>query len=1031
MSDLDNKSISGEKKENPDINYWRSFESLYKDPAVIEDTHHEFQKGVTDDFDLNKISGLSRRKFLTLVAASAALAGAGCSNYRDEGDIIPYNNKPESITLGQPNYYASTANGCRNGCGVLIKTREGRPIKVDGNPDHPVNKGKACAKCQASILNLYDPERLRNPLIKTKNGDQLKSTWQNIDDKISSLLSASGGKEIAVITHRIISPSTKKVMQDFQQKYPDTKIYSYELFNEDTRNNAWKKTHGADVFPLIKWNEAKIIVALEADFLGIGENKTENAILFSEGREVKNLDNFNRLYVVEGSLSVTGSNADYRIRLRPDAELEFVSAISHAVQGSGPNDPVLKSFADKYNIPLIKIKFMVDDLQKNKGKSIIYAGDTLPESVHIAVNKLNETLNNGSMYRTDSSKIYLQALSTTEEWESLIGRMNNGNIAAVIHFDSNPVYHLPDDYGYADALKKVPDVITLTENENESSAASNYILPINHPFESWGDFKTRTGFYSMRQPVISPLYNTRQKEAVLLLWSKGPNEKFNEDLFHNYLMKFWETEIYPGLNAELEFKKFWLSALHDGVVKSNDNPVSIGSFNNSISAENSGNKNSEYVINLRESYATGDGRFANNGWMQELPHPISKITWDNYAAISLSTAKELNINTTHDMNDVSYDMIEVSVNGRKLEIPAFVQPGAADKTITIEMGYGRRNVGVVGTGVGFNAGILISKNSGVSPWIYNGEVKKIDKTYKLVTNQEHHTFDVGITKDQVQKRGIIREGTVDEYKKNPHFLYGEENKHEEESLYYPHDYPDVKWAMAIDLNKCLGCGECVIACNAENNIPIVGKDQVGKGREMHWIRIDRYYSGTPDDPSVSTQVMLCQQCDHAPCENVCPVLATTHSPDGVNQMIYNRCVGTRYCSNNCPYKVRRFNFFNYRDHFKEKYQETDIFNLVYNPEVTVRSRGVMEKCTFCYQRVMAARSDAIRENRKVKGTDVKTACQEACSTNAIKFGDMNDKDSEFFKYRNHELGYYVLADLNVRPNVTYLAKLRNTHKEEV
>ena len=1030
MSDSGNKKNKEEKIEKPDVNYWKSFESLYDDPSVIEASRHEFQKGVTDDFDLKKSSGLSRRKFLTLVAASAALAGAGCSNYRDEGDIIPYNKKPESITLGKPDYYASVANGCQEGCGVLIKTREGRPIKVDGNPDHPVNQGKACAKCQSTILNLYDPERLRNPLIRTKDGNELKSTWQNVDDKIRKILGNAGNKEIAIISHRILSPSTKKVFQEFQQKYPSAKVYTYDLFNEDIRNAAWKKTHGADVFPLIKWDKAKIIVALESDFLGVGPNKTENTILFAKGREIKDLDNFNRLYVVEGSLSVTGSNADYRIKLRPDAVYELVQVLTQAVSGSGANDPVLKSFADKYEIPPVKLKYMTDDLLKNKGQSIIYAGDTLPEYVHIAVNRLNEALNNSSMYRTDTSKVYLQALSSREEWENLVGNMNNGNVAAVIHFDSNPVYHLPADFGYADAVKKVQDIITLVESRNESSAVSSYILPVNHPFEAWGDFKTRTGFYSMRQPVIAPLYNTRQKEAALLFWTKGSSEKFEENLFHNYLMNFWEKEIYPGLKSDLDFKTFWLSSLHDGIASSNDGPAGIGKFNSGAMPENTGDKKSGYVINFRESYSTGDGRFANNGWLQELPHPVSKITWDNYAAISLGTAKELNINATNEMHDSSYDMIEISVNGRKLEIPAFVQPGAADKTITIELGYGRSNVGVIGTGVGFDAGVLMSKMSGVSPWIYYGDVKKIDKTYMLATSQEHHTFDVGITKDQVQKRGIIREGTVEEYKKNPKFLRVD-NEQEEKSLYYPHEYPGVKWGMAVDLNKCLGCGECVIACGAENNVPIVGKEQVSKGREMHWIRIDRYYSGTPDDPMVSSQVMLCQQCDHAPCENVCPVLATTHSPDGLNQMIYNRCVGTRYCSNNCPYKVRRFNFFNFRDHFKEQYQQTDIFNLVYNPEVTVRSRGVMEKCTFCIQRIMNARSEAIAEGREVKGTDVKTACQEACSTNAIKFGDINDKNSEFFKYRNHELGYYVLADLNVRPNVTYIAKLRNTHKEEV
>jgi MoCo/4Fe-4S cofactor protein with predicted Tat translocation signal len=1025
MSEIKDEKIKNEKKPNLEPDYWKSFEELHQETDAIEASHHEFQDGVTDDFNPNKLSGLSRRKFLALVASSAALAGAGCSDYRDEGDIIPYNHKPESETLGRPNFYASTAGGCQSGCGVLVKTREGRPIKVIGNPDHPVNQGKACAKCEASILSLYDPERLKNPLIKSQNGSFIKTTWQNVDDKIRSILSGCNGKEIAIISHRITSPSTKKLFQDFQQKYPGTKIYSYDLLNENIRNSAWKKTHGADVAPLIKWDEAKIIVALEADFLGVGENKVENAILFAKGREVKNLDKFNRLYVVEGNMSVTGSNADYRIRLRPDAQYELVRAISDAIAGAGANGAGLKPFADKYSIPLVKIKYLVDDLIKNKGKAIVYAGDTLSEDVHIAVNKLNETLTNSSIYRTDSSKVYISHLSSKDEWENLINNINSGNVAAVIHFDSNPVYHLPGDFGYSNAIKKVSNVISLVESENESSAVGNFVLPINNALEAWGDFKTRTGFYSMRQPVISSLYNSRQKEAALLFWTKDSKEQFSENLFHDYMMNHWENDIYPSLNTELDFKRFWLSALHDGVAKSIDNTIDVGKYNSAVSVYSSKqNNNSNYVISLKESYATGDGRLANNGWMQELPHPVSKITWDNYAAISLSTAKELGVS--------SDDIIEINVNGKKLEIPVFIQPGAADKTVTIELGYGRSKVGIVGTAVGFDASVLMSKNSGVSPWIYNGEVNKGNGTYKLVTAQEHHTFDVGYTKDAVQKRGIIREGTLTEYKKNPHFLneYGEEGN-KEKSLYYSHDYPGVKWGMAIDLNKCLGCGECVVACNSENNIPIVGKDQVAKGREMQWMRIDRYYSGTPDDPNVSTQPMLCQQCDHAPCENVCPVLATTHSPDGLNQMIYNRCVGTRYCSNNCPYKVRRFNFFNFRDHFKDQYQQAESFDLVYNPEVTIRSRGVMEKCTFCVQRIMNARSDAIAEGREVKGTDVRTACQDACNTEAIKFGDMNDKDSEFFKYRNHELGYYVLEDLDVRPNVTYLAKLRNTHPEEV
>ena len=1023
MSENQDNLNNSSPENNPEINYWRSLEELYKDPDLIEASHHEFKEGVVEDFNPLKLPGLSRRKFLALVGASAALAGAGCSDYRDKGDIIPYIKKPEEITLGKSDYYSSTCNACINACGILIKTREGRPIKVDGNPDHPVSKGKLCAKGHAGILNLYDPERLTGPK-KRSGGTFDEISWQNADTEITSALSNVGGKEIAVISKRINSPTANKVLGDFKSKYPSAKIYSYELFNNEVKNAAWQKSYGSGSFPLIKWNEVKIIVSLESDFLGTEGHSIENARLFSEGREVSDLKNFNRLYVLEGNMSLTGSNADYRLRLTPDAQYEFVSMLINELGGGGQGNSA-ESFAQKYNLAAGTLKHLISDLNKYRGKSIVYSGYNLPEEVHIAVNHLNSLLGNNAMYRTDQSEFSVLALSSKDEWESLVNKMKSGNVGAVIHYDSNPVYHLPADLGYKDALNKAGLIISLTESENESSEPAQYVLPINHTFESWGDAKTRTGFSSLQQPVIWPIFDTRQKETILLSWISGDPQKYDFKIYHKYLMKNWKENVYSSLNPHIDFEQFWFGVLQDGVALTGEEKGPTGNFNASA-FQTTGNKSKEsngYTVVLRESYATGDGSFANNGWMQELPHPVSKITWDNYAAVSSSTAKELGVG--------SDDLVDIDAGGRKLRIPVFIQPGAADKTLTIELGYGRSKVGIVGSGVGFNANVLLSKHGGLSPWIYTGaSVKKAGGTYKLITAQEHHAFDKDLTRDAVEKRHIVREGTVDQYKKNPKFIR-EETEEKNKSLYPEFEYTGLKWGMAIDLNKCLGCGECVIACHSENNIPIVGKDQVEKGREMHWLRIDRYYSGSIDDPKVSAQPMLCQHCDHAPCENVCPVVATTHSPDGLNQMVYNRCVGTRYCSNNCPYKVRRFNFFNFRDHFRDSYQESNLFNLIYNPEVTVRSRGVMEKCTFCIQRIMEARADAIHSNRELKGSDVKTACQEACSTSAIKFGDINDKESEFHKYRNHELGYYVLDFVNTRPNVTYIAKLRNTHSEEV
>ncbi|MFZ2323232.1 MAG: TAT-variant-translocated molybdopterin oxidoreductase [Ignavibacteriaceae bacterium] len=1023
----DNTNSSPSAK--PDVNYWRSFEDLYNDPDVLEARNQEFKEGTTDDFDPLHLSSISRRKFLALLGASAALAGTACTDYRDKGEIVPYNVKPEEITIGKPNFYASTCTVCPISCGILIKTREGRPIKIDGNPDHPVNKGKICSKGQANILNLYDPERLKTPL---KNGgfgfDEIN--WKDVDSEIITNLNSVANKEISIITHTITSPTTLKVLEDFKQKYPTTKIYSYELFNDSIKNSAWQKCYGTGNYPLLKWNEAKVILSLESDFLGVENNRVETARMFAEGRSVNN-KNFNRLYVIESNLSLTGLNSDYRLRLRPEAQYEFVMSLINELKVRGAINIAantssfsISSFIAKYNLDKEVINYLVSDLISNKSKTIIDAGNSLPENVQIAVNILNAALNNSQLFRTDSSKNNLLEYSSLKDFEQLTAKMKNGDVAAVIHFDCNPVYHFAPDLEYSKSLSKVGTVITLTERESETAQLSKFVLPTNHNFESWGDAKTRTNVISLQQPVIAPLKNTRQKEAILLTWISSKPETFSENLYHEYLMKNWETSIYPTLQSPLDFKRFWFGALHDGVVQNNSaalNNVSMQS--NSVSLLNNEIQSPKgYTLVLKESYQIGDGRLAHNGWLQELPHPISKITWDNYAAVSEKTCKTLDVKNN--------DIIEVKVGNRKLSLPVFMQAGTADDVIVVELGYGRTNSGTVASDAGFNANVLLSKNNDQSPWIYsNVSINKTGDTYDLASSQEHHAFDDPKVKDLHKTRHIIQEGTVAGFLKNPKFI--KENQGEElPSVYDQHPYNGLKWGMAIDLNKCIGCGDCVVACNVENNIPVVGKDQVLKSREMQWLRIDRYYSGTANDPSVSVQPMLCQHCDQAPCENVCPVAATSHSPDGLNQMVYNRCVGTRYCSNNCPYKVRRFNFFNFRDHFKDSYQENPILALMHNPEVTVRSRGVMEKCTFCVQRISEARADATHNKAVLKGSDVTTACQDACGTDAIHFGDINDKESEFYTYRNHELGYYVLEELNVKPNVTYIAKLRNIHSEE-
>ncbi len=1020
---------SEDKLNDKEPNYWKSLKELGNNPESFEAKANEFMQGVTDDFDLKNLSGLSRRKFLALLGASTAFAAASCSNYRDKGEIVPYNKKPEEITTGVANYYASTCSGCLQACGILIKTREGRPIKIDGNPDHPINKGKICSIGQASILDLYDPNRLTKPVNMTE-GFGIETSFGKIDDEVISALknAVADGKEISLITRTILSPTQKRLFDEFKSQYPTTKIYSYELFDDENRNSAWKKSYGTEQFPLVKWNEAKVIVALESDFLGNEGNTVENIRMFSEKRDIMKSKDFVRLYTVEGPLSLTGMNSDYRIKVKPENQLEFVLCLINEIGKRSENNISqangfsLNDFVKRNNLSNETITYLINDLGKNAGSSIVYAGSQLPEDVHIAVNYLNELLGNSKLYDAKSIPATHFNNSNASEIESLVNSLNSGKVGVVIHFDTNPGYHFPKGFGYEKALTKAGLVVSLVERENETSIKSKYAIPVNHSYESWNDFQVRSGVVSFQQPVISPLYGTRQKEAVLLTWISGDKKNYKEDIYHKYLMDNWEKNLFPSLNLPIDFKTFWFASLEAGVIKSNPTSTSIFAFNKQSidSIKPPAIKNSLSLI-LKQSHSISDGRFANNGWLQELPHPVSKVVWDNYAAISPSTAKKL------DLKD--YDEVELSVENRKINIPVLIQAGMADDLIVVELGYGRTKAGEVGEGVGVNANVLISKNPSISKWIYpNVKISKTGETHKLISTQEKHSLDDTFVKDFHLKRGIIKEGTLSEYKKNPSFLL--EEKENPLSINKDIDYKGVKWGMAIDLNKCLGCNQCMAACNVENNIPVVGKEQVDKGRDMHWMRIDRYYSGTPDEPKVSLQPMLCQHCDNAPCENVCPVAATNHSPDGLNQMVYNRCVGTRYCSNNCPYKVRRYNFFNFRDRFSDGYYEQKPFELVNNPEVTVRSRGVMEKCTFCIQRIMEARQHAIEEGRPLNGNDVKTACQVACPSEAIIFGDVNDKHSEISKYREHELGYHVLQEINTRPNVTYIAKLRNTYSEE-
>jgi MoCo/4Fe-4S cofactor protein with predicted Tat translocation signal len=1010
-------------------NIWKSIKEYQEDPEVLKSKLNEFEDGVTDDFQPEEMSKVSRRKFLAVLAASTAYAATACTSYRDKGEIVPYIDRPEEVLPGKPTYYASTFSDDGLSYGILVKTREGRPIKIEGNPDDHINRGKIPSKVHASILNLYDPERLQFPQI-----DKRKSNWEDIDQEIVDQLNFTIGldKEIAFITNPITSPTTKQVIKEFTDKYAKTRVYTTQLFNQNNRINAWQKSFGEDLIPSIKWNRANLILALESDFLGKEGNTAENRLLYSAGRDIVNTKELSKLYSIEAGMSLTGMNSDVRLRLKPQMQFNLVLALINELVKSGSisktnldanvqelvNSITIEKVASESGLDIKKLKLLVKEMGDKKGKTIVYAGDVLPVETHMVVNLLNELLDCSSLYDFNNGFLNSGNLSSSSELNELVHKMNEGKVGTVIHFDSNPVYELPASLGYKEAIEKVDVVITLSDTPNETSFVSKYILPLNNLLESWGDHQTRNGQLTLQQPVISPLFDTRPKEEILLNWTQGKTDE--ADRYQTFLKNNLKERVYDVGNYAADYQIFWNTTLHDGVisiplVQGNDNSMNQSVITIPVIGSDG------LTLILQNNYSFGTGKYSNNGWLQELPHPVTKVAWDNYAAIAQATAEK---------NDISNDdLIKVKVDGKEVELPIMIQPGMAEDTIIVELGYGRTNSGDVANDVGFNVNTLLNSED-VSQYIYeNVSITKTDDTYKLASTQEHHSLDEEFVKDLHKSRRIIQEGTLEEYKNNPQFL--QENKHEIFSITESHEYKNEKWAMSIDLNKCLGCSECISSCNVENNVPIVGKDQVSRGREMQWIRLDRYYSGTPEEPIVSTQPMLCQHCDNAPCENVCPVNATNHSPDGLNQMAYNRCVGTRYCSNNCPYKVRRFNFYNFRDSFADAHYDNELTHLVNNPEVTVRSRGVIEKCTFCVQNIMEARENAIRDGRELNADEVKTSCQSACPTEAIVFGDSNNPDSKVTSHREHDLSYHVLEELNIKPNVTYLAKIRNTHTEDV
>jgi MoCo/4Fe-4S cofactor protein with predicted Tat translocation signal len=1015
--------------------YWKGLEEYKSTPDFVEINKNEFAEPLPIEDVLNE-AGLStvtpRRDFLKALGFGLGAVTLAACQTAPVHKSIPYLIRPEEVVPGIPNYYVSSFNGQS----IIVKTREGRPIKIEPNLNAgPFNRGTD-ALAQASVLDLYDVSKLRDPLLSTNE----KASWAEIDAFVKAELTKAqaSGKKIRIVSSSINSPSTLAVIADFTTAYPATQLVQYDAISYTGIIKANESSFGKAVIPKYNFDKADLVVSFAADFLGTWLSGEEFTAQYVSNRDHKSLakGKMSRHFQFEAGMSLTGTNADTRVPVKLSEEGPALITLYNAITGAN-----LAGGALPNNVTADKaLKLVAKELVQNRGKALVVSGSN-DVSTQILVNAINAAI--GSYGTTiDLDNPLKRYTGNDAQFAEFMNEMNRGEVAAVLFLGSNPGYDVANNKAFKDSLAKVPLKVSFSDRKDETSSLCN-VIAINHNYlESWGDASAYEGFYSIVQPTINPVFNTRQAEESLLIWANAPVKEY-----YQYVRNNWEANVLPALG------KAWKDVLQTGVFIAAPKPAGTYTFSMSLATvvptivANSKALAKDIELQVYESVPMRDGKHANNAFLQELPDPVSKVTWDNYIALAPKFAEKLGFK--------QFDIVSIKDDkGYTIELPVLIQPGQAQGTASIALGYGRTMVGKAGNNVGQNAFPFVSFTNGSYKYATTVKLEGTGKTEELAQTQTHHSFE---------GRNIIREATFTEYKKNPAAGSGNDHaKHKSYDLWDKYEKPGNNWVMAIDLNACTGCGSCIVACNVENNIPVVGKDEVRRRREMHWIRIDRYYSFNVeggehaegheaahgehsnginsvskendiahlenlDNVSVVHQPMLCQHCDHAPCETVCPVLATVHSSDGLNHMAYNRCVGTRYCANNCPYKVRRFNWFNYwNDSRFDNYLNNEFTQLVLNPDVTTRSRGVMEKCSMCIQRIQAGKLQAKIAKRPLKDGDIKMACQEACSANAIIFGDGNDPNSEVSKALRSERIYYVLEEINVQPGIGYMTKIRNS-----
>lgn len=1020
--------------------YWKGLEELNKTPEFVENNKNEFAEPLPIE-DVLSEAGLStvtpRRDFLKALGFGLGAVTLAACQKAPVHKSIPYLVRPEEVIPGIPNYYMSSFNGNS----IKVKTTVGRPIKIEANENAGQFNCGTDAQAQASVLDLYDVSKLKKPVLKKSETD----SWEDIDAFVKGELNKvqASGKKIKIISSTLISPSARNVVADFIAKYPTAKNVQYDAVSYTGIIKANENSFGKAVVPQYNFQNADLIVSFAADFLGTWISGEEFTAQYISNRNYKSLEKgkMSRHFQFEVGMSLTGTNADTRIGIKLSEEGPAIIALYNAITGASLPGGKLGNNTNAEKA----INLVAKELLQNKGKSVVVAGSndvatqTLVNAINVAIGSYGTTI--------DLDNPCKKYAGNDAEFAELVNEMNRGEVGAVFFWNSNPAYDAINAKAFTEGLSKVALRVSLSDRADETADLCDVIAITPNYLESWGDANPYEGTYTIVQPTINPVFNSRQAEASLLKWSDAPIQDY-----YQYVRNNWDKTI------AAETGKTWDDVLQLGVAKAA--PKTAGTYGFSLAvdtvassmllASKSLQKDNALEVVIYESIPMRDGKQANNAFLQELPCPVSKVTWDNFIALAPKQLEKLGLS--------EFDVVTIKgENGYSVALPVLVQPGQAMGTAAIALGYGRTKVGKCGDNVGKNAFPFVSLSNGTLKYATTATLTATGDREELAQTQTHYSFE---------GRNVIRETTLKDYLKDPASGSGNHHKHKVYDLWTTdkHEQLGNSWVMAIDLNACTGCGSCVVACNVENNIPVVGKDEVRRRREMHWLRIDRYYSydqeptadaahGAHDhegmnavtkekeiahlkeeqmnNVSVVHQPMMCQHCDHAPCETVCPVLATVHSSDGLNHMAYNRCVGTRYCANNCPYKVRRFNWFNYwNDSRFDNYLNNEFTQLVLNPDVTTRSRGVMEKCSMCIQRIQAGRLQAKMEKRALKDGDIKMACQEACSANAIIFGDKNDPNSEVSKALRSERTYYVLEEINVEPGIGYMTKVRNIDQEK-